>query len=151
MIHHGLWDRDVSCAGILCDIPVNGRTVKAIAQPTKQGYIYVLDRVSGKPVWPIPEKPVPVGKVPGEAYSKTQPLPTKPPPIARQGVTAADFVDFTPQIKARAMEIAKHYSWGPLYEPPAVVDDHIFGTLNLLGLLGGVFWSGGLFVFVFFL
>lgn len=143
MIHHGLWDRDVSCAGILCDIPVNGRTIKAIAQPTKQGYIYVLDRVTGKPVWPIPEKPVPVGKVPGETYSKTQPMPTKPPPFARQGVTEADFVDFTPAIKARAMEIAKHYTWGPLYEPPAVVDDQIFGTLNLPGLQGGANWPGG--------
>ncbi len=143
MIHHGLWDRDVSCAGILCDIPHNGKIVKAIAQPSKQGYIYVLDRATGKPVWPIPEKPVPIGKVPGETYSPTQPMPTRPPPFARQGVTENDFVDFTPQLKARAMEIAKHYTWGPLYEPPAVTSDTIFGTLNLPGLQGGANWPGG--------
>jgi quinoprotein glucose dehydrogenase len=143
MIHHGLWDRDVSCAGIICDIAVNGKTVKAIAQPTKQGYIYVLDRTNGKPVWPIPEKPVPVGKVPGETYSRTQPMPTKPPPFCKQGVTEADFVDWTPEIKARAMEIAKHYTWGPLYEPPAIVQGDIFGTLTLPGLQGGANWPGG--------
>jgi quinoprotein glucose dehydrogenase len=86
---------------------------------------------------------VPVGKVPGETYSHTQPMPTKPPPFAKQGVTEADFVDWTPQIKARAMEIAKHYTWGPLYEPPAIVTDTIFGTLNLPGLQGGANWPGG--------
>ena len=143
MIHHGLWDRDVSCAAILCDIPHNGNIIKAVAQPTKQGFVYVLDRVTGKPVWPIPEKPVPAGKVPGETYSPTQPFPTKPPPFEKQGVTEADFVDFTPAIKARAMEIAKHYTWGGLYEPPAVVSDTIFGTLNLPGLQGGANWPGG--------
>ena len=143
MIHHGLWDRDVSCAGILCDFPHNGKIVKAIAQPTKQGYIYVLDRATGKPIWPIPEKPVPVGKVPGETYSKTQPMPTKPPPFEKQGVTEADFVDFTPAIKARAMEIASHYAWGPLFEPPAIASDKIFGTLVLPGLQGGANWPGG--------
>ncbi|HEY4076813.1 MAG TPA: PQQ-binding-like beta-propeller repeat protein [Rhizomicrobium sp.] len=143
MIHHGLWDRDVSCAGILCDIPHNGKTIKAIAQPTKQGYIYVLDRTNGKPVWPIPERPVPKGDVPGETYSPTQPMPTKPPPFEKQGVTANDFVDFTPQIKARAMEIANHYTWGPLYQPPAIVTDKVFGTLNLPGLQGGANWPGG--------
>ncbi len=143
MIHHGLWDRDVSCAGIICDLPVNGKIVKAIAQPTKQGYVYVLDRVTGKPVWPIPEKPVPVGQVPGETYSRTQPMPTKPPPFAKQGVSEADLVDWTPQIKARALEIASHYHMGPLYEPPAVVTPTIFGTLTMPGLQGGANWPGG--------
>jgi quinoprotein glucose dehydrogenase len=143
MIHHGLWDRDVSCAGILCDIPHNGKTIKAIAQPTKQGYVYVLDRTNGKPVWPIPERPVPKGDVPGETYSPTQPMPTKPPPFEKQGVTADDFVDFTPQIKARAMEIAGHYTWGPLYQPPAIITDKVFGTLTLPGLQGGANWPGG--------
>ena len=142
MIHHGLWDRDVSCAGVICDIPVNGKIVKAIAQPTKQGYVYVLDRTNGKPVWPIPEKKVPKGKVPGEWYSPTQPMPTKPPPFEKQGVTDADFVDFTPEIKKRAMEIASHYTYGGLFEPPALVNDKIFGTLNLPGLQGGINWPG---------
>jgi quinoprotein glucose dehydrogenase len=143
MIHHGLWDRDVSCAGILCDIPHEGKIIKAIAQPTKQGYIYVLDRTNGKPVWPIPEKPVPKGNVPGEWYSPTQPIPSAPPPFEKQGVTDADLVDFTPAIKARAREIASHYTMGPLYEPPALVNDKIFGTLNLPGLQGGANWPGG--------
>jgi len=143
MIHHGLWDRDVSCAGILCDIPHNGRVVKAIAQPTKQGYVYVLDRTNGKPVWPIPEKPVPKGNVPGEWYSPTQPIPSAPPPFAKQGVTTADLVDWTPEIKARALEIASHYQLGPLYAPPPVVNDKIFGALTLPGLQGGANWPGG--------
>jgi quinoprotein glucose dehydrogenase len=143
MIHHGLWDRDVSCAGILCEIPHNGRIVKAIAQPTKQGYVYVLDRTNGKPVWPIPEKPVPKGNVPGEWYSPTQPIPSAPPPFAKQGVTTADLVDWTPEIKARALEIASHYQLGPLYAPPPVVNDKIFGALNLPGLQGGANWPGG--------
>jgi len=143
MIHHGLWDRDVSCAGILCDLPHNGKVVKAIAQPTKQGFIYVLDRTTGKPLWPIPEKPVPKGDVPGEWYSPTQPFPTKPPPFEKQGSSVDDLVDWTPQIKARAQEIASHYKMGGLYEPPALVTDKIFGTLFLPGLQGGANWPGG--------
>jgi quinoprotein glucose dehydrogenase len=143
MIHHGIWDRDVSCAGILCDIPHEGKIVKAIAQASKQGYLYVLDRTNGKPVWPIPERPVPKGEVPGEWYSPTQPMPTKPPAYCRQGVSDADLIDWTPQIKARARQIASHYKMGGLFEPPAFVNDKIFGTLNLPGLQGGVNWPGG--------
>jgi quinoprotein glucose dehydrogenase len=143
MIHHGLWDRDVSCAGILCDISHEGRTIKAVAQPTKQGWVYVLDRTNGKPVWPIPEKPVPKGHVPGESYSPTQPMPSKPPAFAKQGVSEADLIDWTPEIKARAQQIASHYTMGPLFNPPAVVTDKIFGTLNLPGLQGGANWPGG--------
>jgi len=143
MIHHGLWDRDVSCAGILCDIPHNAKIVKAIAQPTKQGWVYVLDRTTGKPVFPIPEKPVPVGNVPGEWYSAKQPMPSAPPPFARQGVSESDLVDFTPAIKARALQIASHYQMGPLFAPPPVVNDKIFGALNHPGLQGGANWPGG--------
>ncbi len=142
MIHHGIWDRDVSCAAVICDIPHRGRIIKAIAQPTKQGYVYVLDRATGKPVWPIPERPVAKGNVPGEYYSPTQPIPTVPPPFAKQGMTANDLVDWTPQIKARALEIASHYHMGPLYDPPPMVDDKIFGMLNLPGLQGGINWPG---------
>ena len=143
IIHHGLWDRDISCAGIICDIPHNGKIVKAIAQPTKQGYVYVLDRATGKPVFPIPEKKVAKGNVPGEWYSPTQPIPSAPPPFAKQGVTPDDLVDFTPQIKARALQIASHYHMGPLYDPPALVQGEIFGSLNLPGLQGGANWPGG--------
>jgi quinoprotein glucose dehydrogenase len=145
MIHHGLWDRDVSCAGIICDLQVNGKTVKAIAQPTKQGFVYVLDRTNGKPVWPIPEHKVPKGDVPGEWYSPTQPMPVKPPPFAKQGMSHDYLVDWTPEIKARAEAIASHYTMGGLYEPPALVKGDIFGTLNLPGLQGGANWPGGSF------
>ena len=141
--HHGLWDRDVCSAGILCDIPHNGRTVKAIALPSKQAFLYVLDRTNGKPVWPIPERPAIKGDVPGEYYSPTQPVPTKPPPFDVQGFTEDELVDFTPAIKARALEIARHYKLGPLLTPPALVNDQIWGTLTLPGLQGGANWPGG--------
>jgi quinoprotein glucose dehydrogenase len=144
MIHHGLWDRDIPCAGILCDIAHNGKIVKAIAQPTKQGWVYVLDRTTGKPVFPIPEKPVPKGDVPGEWYSPTQPMPSAPPPFARQGVTENDLVDWTPQIKARAREIASHYMLAELYTPPPVVSrDPPFGAMNMPSFGGGANWPGG--------
>ncbi len=142
MVHHGIWDRDVSCAGVICDIPHNGKIVKAIAQPTKQGFVYVLDRATGKPVWPIWEKKVPKGNVPGEWYSPTQPIPSAPPPFAKQGVTEADLVDWTPEIKARAREIASHYVLADLYTPPPMVDDKIFGALCMPGLQGGINWPG---------
>ncbi len=141
--HHGLWDRDVCSAGIVCDIPHNGRTVKAIALPSKQAFLYVLDRTNGKPVWPIPEKPAIMGDVPGEVYSRTQPAPTKPPPFDVQGFTEDELVDFTPAIKARALEIAKHYKLGPLLVPPALITDQIWGTLSLPGMQGGANWPGG--------
>ncbi len=142
LIHHGIWDRDMSCAGVICDIPHNGKIVKAIAQPTKQGWVYVLDRTNGKPVWPIPEKKVPKGDVPGESYSPTQPFPSAPPPFAKQGMTKDDLVDWTPQIKARALEIASHYHLGGLYDPPPLVNDKIFGMFNMPGLQGGINWPG---------
>ncbi len=143
MIHHGIWDRDVSCAGVICDIPHNGKIVKAIAQPTKQGFVYVLDRTNGKPVWPIPEKKVAKGNVPGEWYSPTQPIPSAPPPFAKQGVTAADLIDWTPQLKARAQEIASHYALlGSLYDPPPLTNDKLFGGLCAPGLQGGINWPG---------
>jgi quinoprotein glucose dehydrogenase len=142
LIHHGIWDRDMSCAGVICDIPHNGKIIKAIAQPTKQGWVYVLDRATGKPVWPIPEKRVPKGNVPGEWYSPTQPYPSAPPPFAKQGMTVNDLVDWTPQIKARALEIASHYHLGGLYDPPPLVNDKLFGMFNMPGLQGGINWPG---------
>jgi len=143
MIHHGIWDRDVSCAGVICDIPHNGKIIKAIAQPTKQGFVYVLDRTNGKPVWPIPEKKVAKGDVPGEWYSPTQPIPSAPPPFAKQGVTAADLIDWTPELKARAQEIASHYALlGSLYDPPPLTNDKLFGGLCAPGLQGGINWPG---------
>jgi quinoprotein glucose dehydrogenase len=142
MVHHGIWDRDVSCASVICDIPHGGKIIKAIAQPTKQGFVYVLDRATGKPVWPIPEKKVAKGNVPGEWYAPTQPIPSAPPPFAKQGVTVNDLVDWTPPLKARALEIASHYQLCGLYDPPPLVTDKIFGGLCMPGLQGGINWPG---------
>ena len=144
MIHHGLWDYDVPCAAILCDIPHEGRIIKALCQPTKQSFLYVLDRTNGKPVWPIPEKPVPKGDVPGEWYSPTQPMPTKPPPVDRQGISEDDLIDFTPELRQKAQEIARHYKLGPIYTAPIMAHKGgLLGVINLPGYIGGVNWPGG--------
>jgi len=118
-VHHGLQDRDISCAPILCDITVKGRRIKALAQPSKQAWLYVLDRETGKPIWPIPERPVPKGDVPHEWYAPTQPFVTKPPPFDRQGLSIDDLIDFTPQLRAEAVALVSHYRIGPLFTPPA--------------------------------
>jgi quinoprotein glucose dehydrogenase len=105
---------------VLLDVTVAGRPVKAVAQVTKQGFAYVFDRVTGVPVWPIVERPVPQSDVPGERTSPTQPFPTKPAPFDRQGVTEDDLIDFTPKLKAEALRIASQFKLGPLYTPPIV-------------------------------
>ena len=99
LVHHPLWDMDISSAPILADITVDGKPVKAVAQPSKQGFLYVFDRLTGKPIWPIPERPVEVGNVPGEWYSATQPIPTKPAAYSRNGVSIDDLNDFTPALR----------------------------------------------------
>ena len=102
------------------DINVDGKPVKAVAQATKQGFLYVFDRVTGKPIWPIEERPVPQTDVPGEKTSPTQPFPTKPPAYSRNGVVESDLIDFTPEIKAQGLEVAKRYRLGPVFLPPLV-------------------------------
>src|SRR5436309_3276766 len=120
LVHHPLWDMDISSAPILADITVDGKPVKAVAQPSKQGFLYVFDRVTGKPIWPIPEKPVEAGNVPGEWYSRTQPIPAKPPAYSRNGVLIDDLIDFTPALRERAKEIASKYHLGPVFTLPTV-------------------------------
>ena len=143
-VHHGLWDRDIPCAPILCDIPHDGKMVKALAQPSKQAFLYVLNRETGKPIWPIVERKVAAGDVPGEWYSPTQPFPTKPPAYDRQGVTPDDLIDFTPELHAEALELVKNYVTGPLYTPPTLSKPGgPFGTLISPGLQGGTNWPGG--------
>ena len=143
-VHHGIWDNDIPCAPILCDIPVGGRTVKALAQPTKQAFLFVLNRETGEPIWPIVEKKAVKGDVPGEWYSPTQPFPTKPPAYDRQGVSENDLIDFTPELKAEALRLAKNYTLGPLYTPATIWGDKgKWGTLMLPGALGGSNWQGG--------
>src|SRR5216117_4160432 len=114
-VHHGVWDMDIPCAPILADITVDGRKIKAIAQITKQGWVYVFDRTTGQPVWPIEERPVEKGDVPGEWYSPTQPFVTKPPAFDRQGVAIDDLIDFTPELHAEAVELTKLYKLGPIF------------------------------------
>lgn len=142
--HHGIWDRDVCSAAVLLDVPgPGGRVIKALAQPSKQGFLFVLDRTNGKPVWPIPEKKVEVGNAPGESYSPTQPFPSKPPPFTQQGMTVNDVIDWTPEIKARALAIIAHYKLGPIYTPPSMITDTSWGTLAVPESQGGANWPGG--------
>jgi quinoprotein glucose dehydrogenase len=144
LVHHGIWDMDIPCAPILVDITVNGRTVKALAQPTKQAFLYVFDRTNGKPIWPIEERPVEKGTVPGEWYSATQPFPTKPPAYDVHGLTADDLIDFTPALREEALKIVSKYKIGPIFTPPVVSKvDGPLATLALATAGGGTNWSGG--------
>ena len=140
--HHEIWDFDLPSAPILADITVDGRRIKAIAQPTKQGWVYVFDRTTGQPVWPIEERPVPQGDVPGEWYAATQPFPTKPPPFDRQGVAHDDLIDFTPEMRAEAVELVSHYRIGPIFTPP-VVSRWEGPRATLMTGFSGANWPGG--------
>jgi quinoprotein glucose dehydrogenase len=128
------------------DLIVDGRPVKAVGQPTKQGWIYTFDRLTGKPVWPIEERPVEKGEVPGEWYAPTQPFVTKPPPFERQGVSVDDLIDFTPALHDEAVKIASRYKIGPIFTPPVVSRwPSPLGTLMLPNATGGANWQGGAF------
>ncbi|CAN5672984.1 glucose/quinate/shikimate family membrane-bound PQQ-dependent dehydrogenase [soil metagenome] len=145
VIHHEIWDYDNSSAPLLMDIKVKGKAIKAVALPSKQGFLYVFDRVTGKPVWPMPETKVPAGDVPGEWYAPTQPIPSKPVAYARNGVAIDDLIDFTPALRAKAMDLVKNYQLGPVYTPPVVSKQP--GPLGLLSYSaqGGTNWPGGSF------
>jgi quinoprotein glucose dehydrogenase len=144
LVHHGLWDHDIPCAPILADLNVNGKVIKAVAQATKQGWVYVFDRATGLPVWPIEERPVEKGDVPGEWYSPTQPWVTKPPAFERQGVSEDDLIDFTPELRAEALKLVSRYKMGPLFTPPVLSKwDGPLGTLMLPNVTGGANWQGG--------
>jgi quinoprotein glucose dehydrogenase len=136
-VHHGLWDYDNPAAPNLLDITVNGRRIKAVAQVTKQGFVYTFDRVTGQPVWPIEEKPVPASTVPGEEAWPTQPFPTRPAAFEQQGVTEDQLADFTPEIRAKALDAVKGFRLGPLFTPPSLE-----GTLTRPGTTGGANWGG---------
>jgi quinoprotein glucose dehydrogenase len=144
LVHHGIWDWDIPCAPILIDITMNGRTIKAVAQPTKQSWVFVFDRVSGQPLWPIEERPVPQSDVPLEKTSATQPFPAKPPAFDRQGVSTDDLIDFTPQLRAEAVTLTSRYKLGPIYTPAILSKwDGLLGTLVLPSNNGGPNWPGG--------
>ena len=148
LVHHDLWDYDLPAAPILADIRVGGKPIKAIVQVTKQGFAYVFDRVTGQPLWPIEERPVPQSNTPGERTSSTQPFPTRPAPFERQGVSVDDLIDFTPELRAEAIDIVKRYVTGPLFTPPSIKSDSpngTRGTLQLPGSVGGADWNGAAF------
>ena len=140
-VHHPIWDYDLPCAPILADITVGGKPIKAIAQPTKQGWVFVFDRRTGEPVFPIEERAVEKGAVPREWYSPTQPFPLKPPPFERQGFLESEVIDFTPELKAEALKIVAQYKIGPIYTPP-ITRGHE-GKLGLLYVPNGANWPGG--------
>jgi quinoprotein glucose dehydrogenase len=145
--HHPIWDLDIPAAPILADIVVDGKPIKAVAVPTKQSMLYVFDRVTGTPVWPIVEKPVPQSTVPGEKTSPTQPFPTKPPAYARNFLAKDDVIDFTPELRAEALKLLENYKWDETLFTPAVVGDlkGILGAIQIGNTLGGTNWPGGSF------
>jgi len=140
MVHHGIWDYDLPAAPNLVDISVNGKKIKAVAQISKQGFIYVFDRITGEPIWPIEERMVPQSTVPGEKTSPTQPFPTKPLPFDRQGLSLDDLIDFTPELRQEAIGIVNQYEYGPLFTSPTEK-----GTIFIPGVAGGGSWSGAAF------
>ncbi len=137
MVHHGLWDYDLPAAPNLVDVVVDGKPVRAVAQVSKQGFIYVFDRVTGEPVWPIEERRVPQSSVPGERSSPTQPFPTRPAAFDLQGISDETLIDLTEELKAEAWDIVREYEHGPLFTPPSLK-----GTINLPGWAGGANWTG---------
>jgi len=143
IVHHPIWDYDLSSAPILLDINVNGKPIKAVALPSKEAFLYVFDRITGQPVWPIEEKPVPQSDVPGEKTSPTQPFPTKPPAYARQAVKVEDLIDFTPELNAQAKQLVSRYRLGPMFLPGVVskVDGPI-AALTIATTAGGTNWPG---------
>ena len=145
LVHHDIWDLDNPAAPILADIEVDGEDIPAVVQITKQGWAYVFNRETGEPVWPIEERQVPASSVPGEVASPTQPFPTKPPAFARQGLSVDELIDFTPELRAQALEIVEGYSYGELFEPPVVMDEDrgIGGYITLPRSVGGGNWEGG--------
>jgi quinoprotein glucose dehydrogenase len=146
LIHHDIWDYDMPSAPILVDVDVEGRgPSRLVVALTKQGWAFVYDRETGEPIWPIEEREVPPSDVPGERASPTQPFPTKPAPFDLQGLTAADVIDFTPALRAEALELLERYRYGPIYTPPTLLapDGSHLGMVMIPGALGAAAWEGG--------
>ncbi len=139
-VHHGLWDYDLPAAPTLIDINVDGRPIKAVAQISKQGFTYVFDRITGEPVWPIEERPVPPSSMPGEVASPTQPFPTKPAAFEPQGISDETLIDFTRELRQEALQIIEEFDYGPLFTPPT-----LRGTIQFPGWGGGGEWHGAAF------
>jgi glucose dehydrogenase len=148
MVHHDLWEYDTVGPPTLGEITVGGRRIRAVMQPSKTGFLYTFDRVTGAPVWPIEERPVPASTVPGEHAAATQPFPTRPPAFARSGLTEDDLIDFTPELRTKARELARQFVIGPIFTPPSVVSSEPGGkqgTLMVPGSWGSGNWNTGAF------
>ena len=140
LVHHSIWNMDIAAAPVLADITVNGKSVKAVLESSKQAFLYAFDRVTGQPIWPIEERPVEKGDVPGEWYSPTQPFPTKPAAFDYQGVTIDNLIDFTPELRTEALQIASKYKLGPIFTPPVV--SRAEGPVASFRSSGGMNWPG---------
>jgi quinoprotein glucose dehydrogenase len=140
LVHHSLWNMDIATAPVLADITVGGKPVKAVAVSSKQAFMYIFDRVTGQPVFPIEERPVPKGDVPGEWYAPTQPFPAKPAPFDHQGVTYGNLIDFTPDLHAEALQLVEKYKLGPIFTPPVV--SKLEGPITGFRSSGGMNWPG---------
>jgi quinoprotein glucose dehydrogenase len=137
LIRHGLWDYDLAAPPVLVDLEVDGRKVRAVAEVTKQAFTFVFDRITGEPVWPIEDRPVPASTVPGEKTAATQPFASWPLPFDRQGMGEDDLIDLTPELRAEALAVFRQYESGPLFSPPSLK-----GRLGLPGAAGGAGWRG---------
>ncbi len=147
MVHHDVWEYDNVGPPVLGNIVVDGRSIRAVMQANKTGFVYVFDRATGEPVWPIEERSVPVSDVPGEILSATQPFPTRPAPIATQGITPDDIIDF-PEIGQIARAEVANFVIGPIFTPPTLVSNEVGGTqgtLTLPGSWGSANWNTGAF------
>ncbi|HZL92913.1 MAG TPA: PQQ-binding-like beta-propeller repeat protein [Vicinamibacterales bacterium] len=145
-IEHDIWDWDLPCAPIIADVTIDGRLRKIIAQPTKQGWLYVFDRVTGQPIWPFDERKVEASDVPMEKANPTQKFVVKPPAYERQGVAIDDLIDYTPELRAEAVKLVSRFKIGPIFTPPVVSKfDGPLGTLMLPAATGGANWQGGSF------
>ena len=135
MVHHDIWNYDTPTAPVLLDVNIDGEEVPIVVQATKQAFAYTFNRVTGEPIWPIEERPVPESKIPGERLSETQPFPTRPAPYDNQGLTHDALIDFTPELRQAAIDIISDYEIGPLFNPPLHRD-------NALGLKGSLWCPG---------
>jgi quinoprotein glucose dehydrogenase len=145
-VHHPLWNDDMSSAPLIADVTIDGKPRKVVAVPSKQAWLWVFDRVTGEPIWPIEEKPVPKGDVPGEWYAPTQPHPPAALMYGRNTVTKDDIIDFTPELRAQALKQLERYRWNPgvVYTPPMVGNvSGLLGAINIGHINGGTNWPGG--------
>ncbi|MDP3738355.1 MAG: PQQ-binding-like beta-propeller repeat protein [Hyphomonadaceae bacterium] len=143
VVHHGVWDYDNPAAPILHEITKDGKQRKVVTLLTKQNMVFVFDRLTGEPIWPIEERPVPQSKIPGEQLSPTQPFPTKPAPLSKLGYHEEDLIDFTPELRAEALKMMEQYDKGPMYTPIGEVGPGKRGTLIYPGYGGGANWNAG--------